>query len=53
MSSIYAECFASEGVAKTYIDGQWVVSSSGATVKILNPQTNEAAFQVQGRNKAQ
>lgn len=48
MASFYQEIYASEGVLKTYVNGEWVTSSSGNLVKILNPQDNKPAFHVQG-----
>ena len=42
------ELQAPTGVYKYYKDGQWLESLSGKSVKIINPSTNEACFQVQG-----
>ena len=46
----YAECVAPSGAYRYFQDGKWLESSSGNTVKILNPATNAAEFQVQGES---
>ena len=38
---------ASSGAYKFLLNGVWKESSSGSTVGVLNPKTNEACFQVQ------
>jgi len=48
-TDFYADCVASNGIYKYFKDGHWVESGSGKTVAILNPTTNVAAFQVQGK----
>lgn len=48
MADFYAECIDSNGVYKFYKSGEWLESGSGKTVKILNPSTNAAVFEVQG-----
>ena len=47
-TEFYAVCKGSDGVFKYYRDGEWMQSSSGKVVPILNPCTNEKAFEVQG-----
>ena len=48
MGGFYDEVIASNGVYKFYSDGEWKETTSSRTVKILNPSTNEAVYQVQG-----
>jgi glyceraldehyde-3-phosphate dehydrogenase (NADP+) len=45
--SFYDEIKASSGVYKYFVHGQWKESSSGKTVKIINPSTNKPEYQVQ------
>jgi hypothetical protein len=50
MAGFYAPCVdETTGVYKYFHAGSWTTSSSGKAVKILNPSTNDAAYQVQGR----
>ena len=48
MTGLYEQCLGASGAYKWYINGEWKESSSGKTVKILNPSTNDTAFEVQG-----
>lgn len=49
MEGFYDECLdASSGVYRFFQDGAWKTSSSGKTVKIINPSTNQPVFSVQG-----
>ena len=41
------------GTYKFYCEGSWRESTSGKTVKILNPCTNAPAFSVQGAARGQ
>jgi hypothetical protein len=53
MEGFYDECLdASSGVYRYFQDGAWKTSSSGTTVKIINPSTNQPAFSVQGAHEA-
>jgi glyceraldehyde-3-phosphate dehydrogenase (NADP+) len=47
-TDFYTEIVASSGAYKWFVDGQWKESTSGKTVPILNPATNQTAFTVQG-----
>ncbi|GAB4822972.1 hypothetical protein N2152v2_010018 [Parachlorella kessleri] len=47
MTGLYEQCLGASGAYKWYINGEWKESSSGKTVKILNPSTNDTAFEVQ------
>ena len=49
--NFYADCLAPSGVYKYFFENQWVESSSGKTVKILNPSTNTAIYEVQGEKQ--
>ena len=40
----------SSGAYKFFLNGQWQASSSGKTVKIINPSTNQPCFNVQGES---
>jgi hypothetical protein len=44
----FSALLAPNGVYKYYKEGQWLESSSGKAVKILNPCTGQAVYQVQG-----
>jgi hypothetical protein len=48
LSEFYADCVAPSGHFKFFLDDKWVESSSSKTVKILNPTTNQTAYEVQG-----
>ena len=50
MGGFYDEIIASNGVYKFYSDGEWKETTSSRTVKILNPSTNQAVYQVQGQS---
>jgi len=45
----YARIRATSGTFKYHVDGEWRESTSGATVSVLNPQTGETQYAVQGR----
>ena len=53
VSDFYSPCIAPSGAFKYFLDGQWLESSSGKTVKIMNPTTNAPAYEVQGRHLIQ
>lgn len=48
VDNFYAPIEGQNGAYKYFFEGQWIESSSGKTVKILNPSTNAPAFEVQG-----
>ncbi len=48
MTDFYKDIVAASGIYKFYLNGQWVESSSGKSVSITNPTTNQTAFRVQG-----
>ena len=49
VEGFYAEIADSAtGAYKYYAGGEWKVSGSGKTVKILNPCTNQPYYDVQG-----
>ena len=48
MADFFAPCAAAPAVYKFYKEGEWCASSSGKTVKIVNPATNTSVFEVQG-----
>ncbi len=48
MADFYAECMGSNNAYRFYKNGEWLESTSGKTVKILNPSTNLPCFEVQG-----
>ena len=48
MTDFYKDIVASSGAYKYYVNGEWKESTSGKTVPILNPSTNQAAYKVQG-----
>lgn len=49
--TIFEQIKASDAnVYKYYLNGEWKISTSGKTVNILNPTTNETAFNVQGKS---
>lgn len=50
MSGFYSDIKASSGTYKFYGNGEWKESTSGKSVSILNPTSNEAVYQVQGRS---
>jgi glyceraldehyde-3-phosphate dehydrogenase (NADP+) len=52
VDEFYSACRAPGGVFKTFRDGVWCTSKSGKTVKILDPTTNEDAYEVQGAFEA-
>ena len=47
-TDFYKDIVASSGAYKYYVNGEWKESTSGKTVPILNPSTNQAAYKVQG-----
>uniref|UniRef100_A0A061R8T4 NADP-dependent glyceraldehyde-3-phosphate dehydrogenase n=3 Tax=Tetraselmis sp. GSL018 TaxID=582737 RepID=A0A061R8T4_9CHLO len=49
----YNDCVDSSSGVFKYYDGEWKVSSSGNTVKILNPSTNSAQYNVQACTQAE
>ena len=51
MAGFYDEITAADGTFKCFIDGAWRASTSGKTVRIANPCTEETAFQVQGEDR--
>ena len=49
MADFYAECRDVETkLYKYYCEGEWRTSSSGKSVKNINPSTNAVAYEVQG-----
>lgn len=46
---IYSVIKAESGVYKYYCNGQWLESSSGKSVPVINPTTNEKDYAVQGK----
>lgn len=50
MSGFYSELVAPDGSYKFFLDNEWKVSTSGKTVGIINPTTNEIQFKVQGES---
>lgn len=48
VDTFFSEVVASNGVFKSFKDGEWFESSSGKTVKVLNPSTNAPVYEVQG-----
>lgn len=48
MKDFYAECRLGSGAFKFLEEGVWKESTSGSTVKILNPSDNAPVFEVQG-----
>ena len=50
MTGFYSEIISASGAYKAFIDGEWRESTSGKTVSISNPTTEETAFTVQGRD---
>jgi hypothetical protein len=52
MTDFYKDIVASSGAYKYYVNGEWKESTSGKTVPILNPSTNQAVYQVQGETAA-
>jgi hypothetical protein len=51
MSGFYSDIKASSGVYKFYVNGAWKESTSGKSVSILNPTSNQAVYQVQGEGQ--
>ena len=51
MTGFYDEIKASSGMYKFYSNGEWMESTSGKGVSILNPTSNESVYQVQGEQK--
>lgn len=51
-TNFYSDILAPSGSYKFYVNGEWKESTSGKTVPILNPTTNEVAFTVQGKDDA-
>ena len=51
MSGFYSDIKASSGVYKFYVNGEWKESTSGKSVSILNPTSNQAVYQVQGEEQ--
>lgn len=49
VDNFYSPIQAPSGSYKYFFEGTWNESSSGKTVKILNPSTNAAAYEVQGK----
>lgn len=47
-TDFYSDILASSGSYKFYLNGEWKESTSGKTVAILNPATNQTAYTVQG-----
>jgi hypothetical protein len=48
--TFYDECRSSEdGAFKYFYENQWLESSSGKTLKIMNPCTNTPVYEVQGK----
>jgi glyceraldehyde-3-phosphate dehydrogenase (NADP+) len=45
---VYTEIKAASGVYKYYSNGQWLESSSGKSVPVINPSTQEKDYAVQG-----
>ena len=52
MTGFYDDIKASSGMYKFYNNGEWKESTSGKGVSILNPTSNEAVYQVQGKEHA-
>lgn len=53
VDNFYSACTAPSGAYKHFFEGQWVESSSGKVVKILNPSTNAPEYEVQGKLRLQ
>ena len=51
MSGFYSDIKADSGVYKFYVNGEWKESTSGKSVSILNPTSNQAVYQVQGEEQ--
>ncbi len=51
MTGFYDEIKASSGMYKFYSNGEWMESTSGKGVSILNPASNESVYQVQGEEE--
>lgn len=47
-SDFYGACYSQAGQLHAFLDGAWRASTSGKTVSIINPSTNQTAYQVQG-----
>lgn len=47
-SDFYSACYSQAGQLHAFLDGAWRASTSGKTVPIINPSTNQTAYQVQG-----
>ena len=47
--NIYADIKAESGVYKFFCNGQWLESTSGKTVPVINPTTQEKDYAVQGQ----
>ena len=48
--AFYRELEAEDGALRCFIDGRWMVSSSGKTVGVSNPTTQEECCRVQGEH---
>ncbi len=46
--AFYHDILSSSGVYKYFVDGEWKESSSGKTVPVVNPTTQQTEYQVQG-----
>jgi hypothetical protein len=46
--AFYGDITSSSGVYKYLVDGEWKESSSGKTVSVINPTTQQPEYQVQG-----
>jgi glyceraldehyde-3-phosphate dehydrogenase (NADP+) len=47
--NIYSVIKAESGIFKYYCNGQWLESSSGKSVPVINPSTQEKDYAVQGK----
>ena len=48
MAGFYSDIVSASGVYRYFVDGQWKESTSGKTVSVINPTTQQAEYQVQG-----
>ncbi len=51
MTGFYDDIKASSGKYKFYGNGEWMESTSGKGVSILNPTSNESVYEVQGEEQ--
>eukprot|EP00884_Botryococcus_braunii_P015218 jgi/Botrbrau1/237/Bobra.0022s0213.1 len=53
MAAFYKDLVAGDGSYKYFIDNEWKVSTSGKTVGIINPTSNEVTYKVQACTQAE